>query len=341
MDRYISLRRLAFGFGIQIISTVYLIDISAHLPTAMDISHITLAPRGLFGGDDKNFTCARPIPGQHGKTLSIGVSAKSLLIYITLACLGLTSISAFILQWKHLHRYTMPKEQRQIIRIVWLPVFFCIISLLAVIFYDQSIYVEPIKEVYEAFCIAALFLLYVEYVCPDEHERPAFFTKLENKNRKGKVIPGGSLVWWHVRTRSPLPRTIHSLTISPAHIRHGPPIPPHKDPLRHRRNRHPSRQRLLPKLLLPKIRPHLHRANQHLHNRGRHRRRLQILRQAQAALRPQAPRTRQDRRLQGARLLPIHPSHPVRLPQRQNLQTLRVADIRRYLLRDPELPDGD
>lgn len=155
--------------------------------------------RRLFGGSDSNFTCARPIPNQHGDPLSIGITAKSLMTYIAYACLGLTTLSALFLIWKHLHRYTAPKEQRQNIRVIFMPVFMCIIELLSILFYEDSIYLSPIKELYEAFCIAALFLLFVEYVCPDEQTRPTFFNELENRDRKGKVTPGGSLLWFNVR----------------------------------------------------------------------------------------------------------------------------------------------
>lgn len=51
-------------------------------------------------------------------------------------------------------------------------VFFGIIALLSILFYLDSIYFKPLIEVCESFRVAALFFLYVEYVCPNEEMRP-------------------------------------------------------------------------------------------------------------------------------------------------------------------------
>jgi hypothetical protein len=154
-------------------------------------------PRDLLG-TSSNFTCAKPIPNQHGDPLFGGVTFRNLMLYITAPCLGITTCSALFLIWKHLHRYTKPEEQRQNVRIIFMPVVFGIISLLSILFYEDSIYFKPLNEVYQAFCIAAIFLLYVEYVCPDVAQRPEFFSNVENKDKKGNTIPGGSLLWFNV-----------------------------------------------------------------------------------------------------------------------------------------------
>lgn len=78
-----------------------------------------------------------------------------------------------------------------------MPVFFGTIALLSMLFCLDSIYFKPLIEIYESFRIAALFLPYMEYVCPNEEMRPKHFNDLENK--KGNVIPGGSLEWFNVR----------------------------------------------------------------------------------------------------------------------------------------------
>lgn len=148
--------------------------------------------------DDGKFVCLRPKPNEHGDKLSIGITFHQLAIYMTMACLGLTTISAIWLIWKHLARYTRPKEQRQNIRIIAMPVFFCVVSLLSIQFYDDSIYITPIMGIYEGFCIAALFLLFLEFICPDEEARPKYFANLENKDKKGKITPGGSQKWFNV-----------------------------------------------------------------------------------------------------------------------------------------------
>ena len=164
-----------------------------------------LYPRSLFGDShhsSSNFTCVHPKPNEHGKPLSIGISFKTLMTYITAVCLGLTALSAVFLIWKHLHRYTRPKEQRQIVRIVYMPVVFCITSMLSILFYEASIYLVPITEAYEAFCITALFYLYIEYVCPDEGARAQYFASKPTGNKKQKDAPGAGLKMFNVRDNS-------------------------------------------------------------------------------------------------------------------------------------------
>jgi hypothetical protein len=149
-------------------------------------------------GTEGKFVCLRPKPNEHGDKLSIGITFHQLAEYVTMGCLGITTISALVLIWRHLHHYTRPKEQRQNIRIIVMPVFFCIISLLSILFYEDSIYITPLLGVYEAFCIAALFLLFLELVCPNEGARSDYFSQLENKDKKGNIIPGGSGKWFNV-----------------------------------------------------------------------------------------------------------------------------------------------
>ncbi|KAF2792802.1 hypothetical protein K505DRAFT_223449, partial [Melanomma pulvis-pyrius CBS 109.77] len=135
------------------------------------------------------------------------ITFKTLMICITAICVCLTTISAITLASKHLRRYTVPKEQRQIVRIVSMPMFFAIVSLLSVLFYQQSIYLKPLMAAYEAFCVAGLFFLFLEYVCPEEEKRTAYFSAVENKDKKGNVIPGGSLLWFNVRNSPPFLRS--------------------------------------------------------------------------------------------------------------------------------------
>ncbi|OQV11089.1 hypothetical protein CLAIMM_14986 [Cladophialophora immunda] len=175
-----------------------------------------LQVRGLFGGsDDSNFTCAHPEAHDKGEPLSIGITFQWLMIYIIAGALGLTTMSALLLIWKHLHRYTRPREQRQNVRIIAMPVIFSIVCLLSVLFYSASIYIKPLIEVYEAFCVAALFLLYLEYVCPNEAERSTYFFNLPAKDKKGNTRPGGSLQWYNYiylqAMQFPLTKTIAAI----------------------------------------------------------------------------------------------------------------------------------
>lgn len=60
-------------------------------------------------------------------------------------------------------------------------------------------YIQPIGSIYEAFTVAALFILVLEWVVPDGMDRERYFDNLELRNRRGQVQPGGSLKWFQVR----------------------------------------------------------------------------------------------------------------------------------------------
>lgn len=66
----------------------------------------------------------------------------------------------------HLLRYNAPKEQRQIVRIAFAPFVFALVSLASIYDYSAAAYIDPISSFYEAICLCALFLLYVQFAAP-------------------------------------------------------------------------------------------------------------------------------------------------------------------------------
>lgn len=79
-----------------------------------------------------------------------------------------------------------------------LPVAYCLLNFLALCFYTDYMYIEPIAGIYEAFTIASLFFLVLEYVCPDGTDREKYFDQLPAQDKKGNIEPGGSLNWFQV-----------------------------------------------------------------------------------------------------------------------------------------------
>jgi len=142
--------------------------------------------------------CARPLTDDIGQPLVGSLTLHHLMVLISAPCLALTVSSSLYLCWRHLHSYTAPQEQRQILRIVNLPVFYCLFNFLALCFYNDYLYIEPISGAYEAFAVASLFLLTLEYVCPDGTDREKYFENLPGEDKKGNPVPGGSLVWFQV-----------------------------------------------------------------------------------------------------------------------------------------------
>jgi hypothetical protein len=143
-----------------------------------------------------NTTCARPLTNDIGEPIAGSLTFHHLMILISAPCMGLTLLSCILLSWRHLHRYTVPQEQRQILRIVNLPAVYAIFNFLGILFYQDYFYITPIAGIYEAFVVAALFLLVLEWTCPDGTDRDKYFDNLALLDKKGNVQPGGSLKWY-------------------------------------------------------------------------------------------------------------------------------------------------
>jgi hypothetical protein len=175
-------------------------------PANQTAAHIFLRDIGF--SSTSNLTCARPLPDEHGEPLFGSVTFHTLMIYVSAACLGITTISCIFLSWRHLHRYTSSQEQRQILRIINLPFMYCLFNFLSILFVMDYQYIEPIAGIYEAFTTAALFMLTLEWVCPDGIDRERYFNNLEMRDKKGNPVPGGSLKWFQVSSlfEIPIPR---------------------------------------------------------------------------------------------------------------------------------------
>lgn len=85
---------------------------------------------------------------------------------VSTVCTAVTLAISLALIAMHLRRYCAPKEQRQIIRITFAPFVFAIVSLGSIYNYSVARYIDPISSFYEAVCLCALFLLYVQFAAP-------------------------------------------------------------------------------------------------------------------------------------------------------------------------------
>jgi len=161
-------------------------------------NHHTMFSRDTSSND--HLTCARPVPGLVGDPLypDSGITFHKLTILICAPCLGITTLSSGYLAWKHVRNYTAPQEQRQILRIIALPIFYSLSNFLALCWYRTYQYIQPIAGVYESFAIAALFFLLLEWVCPEGTDREKYFDEFPFKDKKGVIVEGGSLDWFHV-----------------------------------------------------------------------------------------------------------------------------------------------
>lgn len=161
-----------------------------------------LAARQVGIASTSDVECPRPRPNEVGTGDPLfgegSINLHDFMVYVSAGCSAVTIISCVFLSWRHIHRYTAPQEQRQILRIVNLPVMYAIFNFLALTFTLDYMYIEPIGAIYEAFAVAALFFLVLEYVAPDGTDRERYFDNLELRDRKGRPQAGGSLKWFQV-----------------------------------------------------------------------------------------------------------------------------------------------
>ena len=87
----------------------------------------------------------------------------------------------------HALHYTRPREQRYIIRILFMVPVYAISSYLQLQWYWHAIYFQVISDCYEAFAIASFFALLCHYVAPDLHSQKDFFREL--RPIKSWVLP--------------------------------------------------------------------------------------------------------------------------------------------------------
>jgi hypothetical protein len=88
---------------------------------------------------------------------------------------------------RHATHFSIPREQKQIIRVIFTIPVFAIVSFLSVVADDAAIYLNPIKNVYEAFAFASLFMLLAEFVHEDDYARESLFAK-KGKNYTAMII---------------------------------------------------------------------------------------------------------------------------------------------------------
>ena len=122
-------------------------------------------------------------------------TAHTPMLWTALVCTIITFVSSVSLIILHLRRYRCPKEQRQIIRIVFAPFVFAIVSWLEVYDYSIAQYVDPIGEVYEAFCLCALYLLFIQFAAPAGTFGDDLFLAVKEAEEKASGFDWPRLTW--------------------------------------------------------------------------------------------------------------------------------------------------
>ncbi|TKA66260.1 hypothetical protein B0A55_08419 [Friedmanniomyces simplex] len=110
-----------------------------------------------------NTTC--PVPAG-SEDYGVRGTAWKPIVWAAAACTVTTIAIALSLITLHLRRYRAPKEQRQIVRIVFCVIVYAVVAFFEVFSYEAAQYVDPLGDLYEAFGLCALYLLFLQYAAP-------------------------------------------------------------------------------------------------------------------------------------------------------------------------------
>ncbi|KAF7516380.1 hypothetical protein G7054_g14190 [Neopestalotiopsis clavispora] len=93
-------------------------------------------------------------------------------------CAATAIIASFYLMWTHATNYTKPREQKHIIRILFMVPVYSASAFLCIWYYWHAIYFQILNDCYEAFAISSFFALMCHYIAPDLHDQKAYFRNM-------------------------------------------------------------------------------------------------------------------------------------------------------------------
>ncbi|KAH7413086.1 organic solute transporter Ostalpha-domain-containing protein [Cadophora sp. MPI-SDFR-AT-0126] len=134
---------------------------------------------GIFhdDGSKHNHTCPTPQYTDVEQVSVVGnLTFHQLIVIISGASLAFSCVVSFFLIFRHATHYSIPKEQKQIIRIVFMIPVFAACSFFSVAFNHAALYIKPIDDLYEAFALASFFLLLCAFIEENDAARQTFFT---------------------------------------------------------------------------------------------------------------------------------------------------------------------
>ncbi|KAH8648480.1 organic solute transporter Ostalpha-domain-containing protein [Xylariales sp. PMI_506] len=120
--------------------------------------------------EDMRITTERKVAGHLTfHQLALLLSGVSLIIALT---------GSIHLMFRHAINYTKPREQKHIIRILFMVPVYSIAAFLSILLYQHAVYLKVISSCYEPFAISSFFALMCHYTGPNIHEQKAYFRQI-------------------------------------------------------------------------------------------------------------------------------------------------------------------
>ncbi|EON64443.1 hypothetical protein W97_03674 [Coniosporium apollinis CBS 100218] len=111
-----------------------------------------------------------------------GLSFQQLALSLAFS-FGVAAVATCLyLIYQHATHYLRPWEQKHIIRILLVVPIYAVVSFLSILKFRYAIYLEVLRDCYEAFAIASFFTLLAHYVAPNLHDQKEYFRELNPKN---------------------------------------------------------------------------------------------------------------------------------------------------------------
>ncbi|EIM84702.1 DUF300-domain-containing protein [Stereum hirsutum FP-91666 SS1] len=103
-------------------------------------------------------------------------------------CAAVTVLVSIVTVLKHCRNYTNPAEQRQILRVLYMPPVYAVISFFSYRYFRSYTYYSLIESMYEAVTLSAFLLLLIEYVASTASRHVAE-EALVRKDKQSLPIP--------------------------------------------------------------------------------------------------------------------------------------------------------
>ncbi|TVY40956.1 Transmembrane protein [Lachnellula occidentalis] len=133
---------------------------------------------GLFENNDNSNSTTKHHTDKSQFVAQIPVigsfSFHDVCVIISGASMAIVCLVTFYLIMRHATHYSLPKEQKQVIRIVFMVPVFSLVTFLSIAFNGSAIYIKSIEAVYEGIAFSSFFLLLCEFVRENEEDRLAF-----------------------------------------------------------------------------------------------------------------------------------------------------------------------